>query len=88
MKSALRQRPLPAAGWGIVAILGYVALLIVVLIGMILLAFVFGLLGFSDLIGINFLGGTRRDPRRQSRVRGRRRVCRRRARRAWSLPAW
>ena len=57
MKSALRQRPLPAAGWGIVAILGYVALLVVVLIGMILLAFVFGLLGFSDLIGINFLGG-------------------------------
>ena len=57
MKSALRQRPLPAAGWGIVAILGYVALLIVVLIGMILLALVFGLLGFSDLIGINFLGG-------------------------------
>ena len=57
MKTALRQRPLPAAGWGIVAILGYVALLIVVLIGMILLAFVFGLLGFSDLIGINFLGG-------------------------------
>ncbi len=57
MKTALRQRPLPAAGWGIVAILGYVALLIVVLIGMILLAFVFGLLGFSDLIGIDFLGG-------------------------------
>ena len=57
MKSALRERPLPAAGWGIVAILGFVVLLIVVLIAMILLAIVFGLLGFSDLVGIDILGG-------------------------------
>ena len=57
MKTALQQRPLPAAGWGIVAILGFVVLLIVVLIAMILLAIVFGLLGFSDLIGIDILGG-------------------------------
>ena len=57
MKTALQQRPLPAAGWGIVAILGFVVLLIVVLIAMILLAIVFGLLGFSDLVGIDILGG-------------------------------
>ena len=57
MKTALQQRPLPSAGWGIVAILGFVVLLIVVLIAMILLAIVFGLLGFSDLIGIDILGG-------------------------------
>jgi hypothetical protein len=58
MKTALQQRPLPAAGWGIVAIIGFVVLLIVVLILMILLAIVFGLLGFSDLVGIDILGGT------------------------------
>ena len=57
MKTALQQRPLPAAGWGIVAILGFVVLLIVVLIAMILLAIAFGLLGFSDLVGIDILGG-------------------------------
>ena len=57
MKTALRQRPLPSAGWGIVAILGFVVFLIVVLIAMILLAIVFGLLGFSDLVGIDILGG-------------------------------
>ncbi len=57
MKTALQQRPLPAAGWGIVAILGFVVLLIIVLIAMILLAIAFGLLGFSDLVGIDILGG-------------------------------
>jgi hypothetical protein len=57
VKTALQQRPLPSAGWGIVAIIGFVVLLIVVLILMILLAIVFGLLGFSDLVGINILGG-------------------------------
>jgi cytoskeletal protein CcmA (bactofilin family) len=58
MKTALRERPLPSAGWGVVAIIGFIVLLIIVLIAMILLAIVFGLLGFSDLIGIDILGGT------------------------------
>ncbi len=58
MKTALRERPLPSAGWGVVAIIGFIVLLIVVVIAMILLAIVFGLLGFSDLIGIDILGGT------------------------------
>ncbi len=57
MKTSLQRRPLPAAGWGIVAILGFVALLFIVLIATIVLAIVFGLLGFSDLIGIDLLGG-------------------------------
>jgi len=57
MKTALRKRPLPSAGWGIVAICGFVVLLIVVLIVMILFAIAFGLLGFSDLVGIDILGG-------------------------------
>ncbi len=48
---------LDLAGWGIVAILGYAVVLIAVLIAMILLAIVFGLLGFSDLVGIDILGG-------------------------------
>ena len=58
MKTSLQQRPLPTAGWGIVAFLGFIVLLVVVLIAMILLAVAFGLLGFSDLIGIDILGGT------------------------------
>ena len=57
MKAGLQQRPLPAAGWGIVAILGFVVLLLLVLIAMILSAIAFGLLGFNDLIGIDILGG-------------------------------
>ena len=65
MKTTLRERPLPSAGWGVVAILGFIVFLIVVLIAMILLAIVFGLLGFSDLIGIDILGGISRDPGRQ-----------------------
>jgi cytoskeletal protein CcmA (bactofilin family) len=56
-KAALQQRPLPSAGWGIVAIIGFVALLCVVLIVMILIAILFGLLGFLDLVGIDILGG-------------------------------
>jgi hypothetical protein len=57
MKTALRQRPLPSAGWGIVAILGFAVLIIVVLIVVILLAIAFGLLGFSDLVGLDVLAG-------------------------------
>ena len=48
---------MPAAGWGIVGILGFFVLIILVLILMILLAIAFGLLGFIDLVGIDILGG-------------------------------
>lgn len=58
MKTTLRERPLPTAGWGIIAFIGYFVLLIVVLLAMILLAIAFGVLGFSDLIGLDILGGT------------------------------
>ena len=57
MKATLLQRPLPAAGWGIVAICGFVVLLLVVLVAMILLAIVLGLLGFAYLVGIDIIGG-------------------------------
>ena len=57
MKSALRERPLPSAGWGVVAVLGFIVFLIAVLIATILLAILFGLLGFADLVGIDILGG-------------------------------
>jgi cytoskeletal protein CcmA (bactofilin family) len=57
MKQALQHRPLPAAGWGIVGVVGFVVFLLVVLIATILLAIVFGLLGFADLVGIDILGG-------------------------------
>jgi cytoskeletal protein CcmA (bactofilin family) len=58
MKTTLRERPVPSAGWGIIAFIGYFVLLIVVLLAMILLAIAFGVLGFSDLIGLDVLGGT------------------------------
>jgi hypothetical protein len=55
--AAIRQRPLVAAGWGVVACVGYVVLLVIVVIAMILLAIAFGLLGFGDLVGISIVGG-------------------------------
>ena len=57
MKAAVQKRPLPAAGWGIAAFLGFIALLIGIVLAMIVLAILFGLLGFDDLIGIDILGG-------------------------------
>ena len=57
MKTTLRERPLPAAGWGIVAFIGFVVLLIIALVVMLLLAIVLGLLGFADLVGIDIVGG-------------------------------
>jgi cytoskeletal protein CcmA (bactofilin family) len=58
MKAALRERPVPSIGWGIVALIGFIVFLIVLLIAIILLAIVFGLLGFMDLVGLDILGGT------------------------------
>jgi cytoskeletal protein CcmA (bactofilin family) len=57
MKTALQERPLPSAGWGIVAFCGFVVLLIVVLIVMTLFAIALGLLGFGDLVGLDILSG-------------------------------
>jgi cytoskeletal protein CcmA (bactofilin family) len=57
MKTTLRERPLPSAGWGVIAVLGFIVFLIVVLIATILLAILLGLLGFADLVGIDILGG-------------------------------
>jgi hypothetical protein len=57
MKTTLRERPVPSAGWGIIAFIGFFVFLIVVLLAMILLAIAFGVLGFSDLIGLDILGG-------------------------------
>lgn len=56
--SAIQQRPLPAAGWGLIGLLGYVVLLFVILLAMVLLAVVLGILGFGDLVGLEVLGGT------------------------------
>ena len=57
MKASLRQRPVPSLGWGIVAICGFVVLLMVVLIVMLMLAIAFGLLGFLDLMGLGIAAG-------------------------------
>ena len=42
MKTALQQRPLPAAGWGVLGLLGYFVLMIVIVLAMVLLAILFG----------------------------------------------
>lgn len=57
MKTTIRERPVPSAGWGIIAFIGFFVFLLVVLLAMILLAIAFGVLGFSDLIGLDILGG-------------------------------
>jgi hypothetical protein len=60
MRSAeawVRERPLPSAGWGLVAFIGYWVLLIVLLIVMVLLAILFGLLGFGTIVAIDVFGG-------------------------------
>jgi cytoskeletal protein CcmA (bactofilin family) len=58
MKATIRERPVPSAGWGVIAFIGFFVFLLVVLLAMILLAIAFGILGFSDLIGLDILGGT------------------------------
>jgi hypothetical protein len=57
MKTAVQKRPLPSAGWGIAALFGFIALLILIMIAIILFAILFGVLGFDDLVGIDILGG-------------------------------
>ena len=57
MKAAIQRRPLPAAGWGILGLLGYLVALIVIVLAMVLLAILFGALGFGDLVGLDILGG-------------------------------
>ncbi len=56
-KAAVQRRPLPAAGWGVVGLVGYVVLLVVIVLAMIVLAIVFGLAGLDDLVGLDVLGG-------------------------------
>jgi len=56
-KEAIQRRPLPAAGWGILGLLGYLVALLVILLGMIVLAVVFGIVGFDDLVGLGVLTG-------------------------------
>jgi cytoskeletal protein CcmA (bactofilin family) len=53
----VRERPLPVAGWGAVAFIGYFVLVIVLLIVVILLAILFGALGFGAVVAIDVFGG-------------------------------
>jgi hypothetical protein len=53
----VRERPLPSAGWGIAAFLGYFVLVIVLVILIVLLAILFAALGFGALVGIDVFGG-------------------------------
>ena len=56
-KEAIQRRPLPAAGWGLLGLLGYLVALLVILLGMIVLAIVFGIVGFDNLVGLDVLAG-------------------------------
>jgi hypothetical protein len=56
-ESAIRRRPLAAAGWGIGGFVGFVVLLIAIPVVMVLIAIVLGLLGFGGLVGIDVLAG-------------------------------
>jgi hypothetical protein len=53
----VRERPLPSAGWGALAFIGYFVLVTVLLIVMVLLAILFGLLGFGTVVAIDVFGG-------------------------------
>ena len=56
-KEAVQRRPLPAAGWGLLGLLGYLVALLVILLGMIVLAIIFGIVGFDSLVGLDVLAG-------------------------------
>ncbi|MFL5685150.1 MAG: hypothetical protein ACJ77D_03745 [Chloroflexota bacterium] len=54
---AIQRRPLPAAGWGLLGLVGYLVALLVIILAMIVLAIVFGIVGFDDLVGLDVLAG-------------------------------
>ncbi len=56
-KAAIQQRPLPAAGWGLLGLLGYVVVLILIVLAMVVFGIIFALVGFEDLVGLDVLGG-------------------------------
>ena len=50
---AVRRRPLPALGSGLLIVVGYVVLLLALLVVMVLLAITFGLLTFGSLVAVD-----------------------------------
>lgn len=56
-EAEVRSRPLPSLGWGVLACLAYIVVVIVIFVIVIVLAIVLGLLGFGALLGIDLLGG-------------------------------
>jgi cytoskeletal protein CcmA (bactofilin family) len=56
-KDTIQRRPIPAAGWGLLGLIGYVLVLMAIVIAMIVFAVLFGLVGFDDLVGLDILGG-------------------------------
>jgi cytoskeletal protein CcmA (bactofilin family) len=56
-KTAIQQRPLPAAGWGVLGLFGYVVVLILIVLAMVVFGIIFALVGFEDLVGLDVLGG-------------------------------
>ncbi|HSL75771.1 MAG TPA: hypothetical protein VK867_02430, partial [Candidatus Limnocylindrales bacterium] len=53
----IQRRPLPAAGWGVIGLIGYIVALLVIAVAMIVLAIIFGIVRFDDLVGLDVLGG-------------------------------
>ena len=54
----LRERPLLALGGGLLALVGYVVLVVVAIIAMVVLALLFGLLRIGSLVAIEIVAGT------------------------------
>jgi len=52
----VRERPLPALGWGIAAFIGYFVLIIIVVLVAILGALILGALGFGTVLGLDLFG--------------------------------
>lgn len=55
-ETEVREKPVPAIGWGFAALVGYIVLIVVVVIAMIILAIIFGILGFGGLLWIDIVG--------------------------------
>jgi len=54
-ETRVREQPFPSFGWGIVMVIGYVVAIIAIIVLTIILAIVFGALGFGALLGVDFL---------------------------------
>ena len=56
-EAEVRRRPLASFGWGFVALIGYIAVIIAIVLVMVVLGLLLGVLGFGTLLAIDIFGG-------------------------------